>query len=171
MLLAELWALLRSVRSVSFVARSETGTGWAGAGVIAVSEPRAGVVVFGESGYVRPFLPLHVARVVSTAFAQRNDVIDHIARATVRIAAQPLELQVIEEDVEAWRKGLASVPNVEIVTMTGLNHLFILGSGKPGPAEYDTPGHVDGRVIDRLAAFISTGSLNEPSAKPLGTTK
>ena len=55
MLLAELWALLRSVRSVSFVARSETGTGWAGAGVVAVSEPREGVVVFGESGYVRPY--------------------------------------------------------------------------------------------------------------------
>ena len=55
MLLAEAWALLRSVRSVSFVARSETGTGWAGAGVIAVSEPRAGIVVFRESGYVRPY--------------------------------------------------------------------------------------------------------------------
>ena len=65
------------------------------------------------------------------------------------------DYQVIEEDVEAWRKGLAGMPNVDIETLTGLNHLFIAGSGKPGPSEYDKPGHVDGRVIDKLAAFIA----------------
>lgn len=81
------------------------------------------------------------------------------------------DYQVIEEDLEAWRKGLADVPNVQIVTMTGVNHLFIVGSGNPGPAEYDIPGHVDSRVIDRLAAFISTGNLNEPSRKPSGANK
>jgi len=64
------------------------------------------------------------------------------------------DYQVIEDDVEAWRKGLAGVPNVEIVTIPGLNHLFIPGTGKPGPAEYNTPGHVDARVIEKLAAFI-----------------
>jgi hypothetical protein len=50
---------------------------------------------------------------------------------------------------------LAGVPNVDIVTLTGLNHLFIAGSGKPGPSEYDKPGHVDGSVIERLAEFIA----------------
>jgi hypothetical protein len=33
--------------------------------------------------------------------------------------------------------------------------IFIAGGGKPGPSEYDKPGHVDGRVIDKLAAFIA----------------
>jgi dienelactone hydrolase len=65
------------------------------------------------------------------------------------------DYQIVEQDVEAWRKGLAGVPNVDIVTLTGLNHLFIAGSGKPGPSEYGKPGHVDGRVIDKLAAFIA----------------
>ena len=68
------------------------------------------------------------------------------------------DYQVIDEDIESWRKGLAGVPDVEIVTMTGLNHLLILGKGNPGPSEYDSPGHVDARVIERIAAFISSPS-------------
>jgi len=36
-------------------------------------------------------LPLHVPRIVDAAFAKRNDVIHHIARATMRVAAQDLE--------------------------------------------------------------------------------
>ncbi|HEY3155001.1 MAG TPA: alpha/beta fold hydrolase [Candidatus Eisenbacteria bacterium] len=65
------------------------------------------------------------------------------------------DYQIMEEDVAAWRKGLAGVPNVDTVTLTGLNHLFIAGSGKPGPSEYDKPGHVDGSVIEKLAEFIA----------------
>lgn len=36
------------------------------------------------------------------------------------------------------------------------NHLFMPGSGKPGPEEYQVPGHVDPRVIERLVTFVST---------------
>ena len=68
------------------------------------------------------------------------------------------DYQIMEEDVAAWRKGLAGVPNVDTVTLTGLNHLFIAGSGKPGPSEYDKPGHVDGSVIDKIGAFIVPGA-------------
>ena len=50
--LPDVWALLRDVRSLRFDARSEAATGWngVGMGVVAVSEPGAGVVVFEESG-------------------------------------------------------------------------------------------------------------------------
>jgi len=37
----------------------------------------------------------------------------------------------------------------------GLNHLFVAGAGKPGPAEYNTPGHVDVAVIATIASFVS----------------
>ncbi|HEX7078839.1 MAG TPA: alpha/beta fold hydrolase [Candidatus Eisenbacteria bacterium] len=67
------------------------------------------------------------------------------------------DYQVIEEDIDAWRKGLAGDPDVEFASMKGLNHLFLAGTGKPGPAEYDKPGHVDGGVIDKVAGFISAG--------------
>ncbi len=75
--------------------------------------------------------------------------------APVLVLRGDRDYQVIEVDVDAWRKGLAGVPNVDIVTLPGLNHLFVAGSGKPGPAEYEKPGHVDARVIDKLAAFIA----------------
>ena len=75
------------------------------------------------------------------------------------------DFQVTEEDVENWRKGLSGVPNVEIVAIPGLNHLFEAGSGKPGLAEYDTPGHVDARVIESISSFMAPGSGQGRSAK------
>ena len=68
------------------------------------------------------------------------------------------DYQVTDADVETWRKGLSGVPRVQIVTLPGLNHLFIEGSGKPGPAEYDKPGHVDARVIEKIASFMAPRS-------------
>jgi dienelactone hydrolase len=65
------------------------------------------------------------------------------------------DFQVGQEDVEIWKKGLAGMPHVEFVALPGLNHLFVLGSGKPGLAEYDTPGHVDARVIEKVASFVA----------------
>lgn len=77
--------------------------------------------------------------------------------APVLVLRGDRDYQVLEVDVDAWRNGLAGMPGVEVVTLPGLNHLFIAGAGKPGPAEYEKPGHVDVRVVDRLAAFITPG--------------
>lgn len=54
--LKELWILLRSVHALSFEARSEAGTGWngIGGGLVSVSEPSLGVLIFDESGYWQP---------------------------------------------------------------------------------------------------------------------
>ncbi|AGC42928.1 hypothetical protein MYSTI_01595 [Myxococcus stipitatus DSM 14675] len=52
------------------------------------------------------------------------------------------------------RRGLAQVDGVDVVTMPGSNHLFIPGDGKPGPAEYMIPGHVDVRVVEKLCSFL-----------------
>ncbi|HYJ32685.1 MAG TPA: alpha/beta fold hydrolase [Candidatus Binatia bacterium] len=65
------------------------------------------------------------------------------------------DFQVVDEDIAIWKKGLAGMPNVRFLSLPGLNHLFIDGTGKPGPAEYETPGHVDARVIDALATFAA----------------
>ena len=64
------------------------------------------------------------------------------------------DFQVVDEDITAWRKALVGTPNVEIVTLPGLSHLFIKGEGQPRPSEYDIPGHVEATVIDRLHDFI-----------------
>jgi len=76
------------------------------------------------------------------------------------------DFQVIDEDIDAWRKGLAGVPNVEIATIPNDSHLFIAGEGKPGPAEYQKPGHVDVHVIDKLAMFIAPAPA--PAPPPAG---
>jgi dienelactone hydrolase len=65
------------------------------------------------------------------------------------------DFQVVDEDIAIWKKRLDGVKEVRFVSLPGLNHLFIEGTGKPGPAEYETPGHVDARVIDELARFIT----------------
>jgi pimeloyl-ACP methyl ester carboxylesterase len=65
------------------------------------------------------------------------------------------DFQVGEEDIAIWKKGLDGMPQIRFVALPGLNHLFISGTGKPGPSEYETPGHVDAGVIDALAAFIA----------------
>jgi dienelactone hydrolase len=82
--------------------------------------------------------------------------------ATARKLGKPLLLmrgerdyQVLDEDLAAWRKGLEGMRSVEIATLPKLNHLFIEGSGKPGPAEYEHAGHVDVTVIDKIATFVS----------------
>jgi dienelactone hydrolase len=68
------------------------------------------------------------------------------------------DYQVIDEDIRDWQNGLKGDPKVQVETFPALNHLFIAGVGKPGPAEYDTPGHVDGAVIGTIASFVENVS-------------
>lgn len=65
------------------------------------------------------------------------------------------DYQVIDEDIRIWQNGLKGDAKLRVETFPALNHLFIAGTGKPGPAEYDTPGHVDVAVIGTIASFIA----------------
>jgi dienelactone hydrolase len=67
------------------------------------------------------------------------------------------DYQVIDEDIRTWQNGLKGDAKVQVDTFPSLNHLFIAGAGKPGPAEYETPGHVDVAVIETIASFIANG--------------
>jgi dienelactone hydrolase len=68
------------------------------------------------------------------------------------------DYQVIAEDFAAWKKGLAGRKRVKLVEVPGANHLFIAGTGKPGPAEYEVAGHVMPDVVAAVAAFVSAAS-------------
>jgi uncharacterized protein len=65
------------------------------------------------------------------------------------------DYQVTDDDLATWRSGLRDVANVTFISVPSANHLFIEGTGKPGPAEYDMPGHVARGVIDEIVAFIA----------------
>jgi dienelactone hydrolase len=69
------------------------------------------------------------------------------------------DYQVTEADIALWRSGLGGAKAVEIEELSGLNHLFMTSGNaedaKPSPAEYDVPGHVDERVIAKIAQFVA----------------
>ncbi len=62
------------------------------------------------------------------------------------------DYQVTVTDLEAWKSALGKRATVR--TYPALNHLFVAGSGTPGPAEYALAGHVDARVVTDIGAFI-----------------
>jgi uncharacterized protein len=64
------------------------------------------------------------------------------------------DYQVTSADFATWQDGLAKERYVELVTITGVNHLFIAGRGAPSPLEYKVDNHVDARVVAKLSAFV-----------------
>ena len=72
------------------------------------------------------------------------------------------DYQVLDEDIRRWQDGLKGRANVRVETFPALNHLFIAGTGKPGLAEYGTPGHVDPAAIAAIANFVGAPAANSP---------
>jgi dienelactone hydrolase len=64
------------------------------------------------------------------------------------------DYQVPMDNFAAWKQALAGRPDVTFKSYPGLNHLFIAGEGKSGPAEYQRPGHVAEEVIADIAGWI-----------------
>jgi len=72
------------------------------------------------------------------------------------------DYQVIDEDIRVWQTGLKGDAKVQVDSLPALNHLFIAGTGKSGPAEYATAGHVDVAVIGTIASFIANAGAAPP---------
>ena len=64
------------------------------------------------------------------------------------------DYQVTMAEFEKWKASLAGRSNVTFHTYPSLNHLFIAGTGKSVPAEYQAPGHVAEPVVTDIAAWI-----------------
>jgi fermentation-respiration switch protein FrsA (DUF1100 family) len=64
------------------------------------------------------------------------------------------DYQVTMEDFQRWEDALSAMPNVTFKTYSDLNHLFVTGTGKSVPSEYNLPGHVAQEVVDDIASFI-----------------
>jgi dienelactone hydrolase len=65
------------------------------------------------------------------------------------------DYQVTLKDFEGWKMSLGEKKNVEFRLYPKLNHLFIEGSGKSTPSEYDRQGHVAEYVIEDIAKWIA----------------
>jgi dienelactone hydrolase len=60
------------------------------------------------------------------------------------------------DDFVKWKAALDGKSNVTFHTYPVLNHLFMPGTGKSLPAEYEMPGHVPVEVINDIAAWIAS---------------
>ncbi|MEI9948702.1 MAG: alpha/beta fold hydrolase [Pseudomonadota bacterium] len=65
------------------------------------------------------------------------------------------DYQVTMQDFEGWKKKLDSKKGATLRTYPSLNHLFVSGSGTPGPSEYERPGHVDDAVVQDIGEWIT----------------
>jgi fermentation-respiration switch protein FrsA (DUF1100 family) len=81
--------------------------------------------------------------------------------AAARNVKQPMlvlqgerDYQVTVDEFARWKSALAVKSNVTFHSYPALNHLFIAGTGKSLPAEYETAGHVDEAVVRDIAEWI-----------------
>jgi len=64
------------------------------------------------------------------------------------------DYQVTMTDFSGWKKALHGKRNVTLKSYPALNHLFMPGTGKSTPAEYDEPSHVPLEVVADLAEWV-----------------
>ena len=64
------------------------------------------------------------------------------------------DYQVTETDFKIWKDALGSRTDVTLKLYPDLNHLFMTGTGKATPTEYDKPGSVVQTVVDDIASWI-----------------
>jgi dienelactone hydrolase len=65
------------------------------------------------------------------------------------------DYQVTMEEFSRWKSALADRTDVVFHSYATLNHLFVSGTGKRVPAEYNTPGHVSEAVVRDVATWIT----------------
>ena len=61
------------------------------------------------------------------------------------------------DEFSQWRTAFATNPRVELIEYPTLGHAFMPGGEPPGPKDYALAGHVDGKVIDDIAAWVKAG--------------
>lgn len=61
----------------------------------------------------------------------------------------------VADDFAAWKAALGKRRTVVFHSYPDANHAFVAGTGMATPAEYSRPGHVEAKVIDDLAAWIT----------------
>ncbi|GAB3358039.1 alpha/beta hydrolase [Lysobacter tyrosinilyticus] len=93
------------------------------------------------------------------AYWRSIDTVNPVAEA--KAIHQPLlllqgarDIQVVDTDWQRWQAALGKESRATFKHYPALNHLAIAGEGPGTLAEYQTPGHVDARVIDDVAVWI-----------------
>jgi len=91
--------------------------------------------------------------------------------ATARSLPQPLLLlqgdrdyQVtVANDLDVWLRGLKGRTGLTVVQFPYADHLFLDGTGRATPLEYNKPGRVDPKVTATIAAWVEQVARRSPS--------
>lgn len=62
----------------------------------------------------------------------------------------------VEDDLAIWKAGLAGCPDVTVRVCEADNHMFLPGSGRSTPAEYEAAQHLDPEVVAAIADWVTT---------------
>jgi len=89
------------------------------------------------------------------------DLRAHNPVAEAKSLKQPLlilqggrDYQVTPEQFDDWKKGLEGSTTVTFKLYPDLNHLFITGTGKSSPSEYEKGGYVAEEVVSDIADWV-----------------
>ena len=77
-------------------------------------------------------------------------------KAPMLILQGERDYQVTTEEFAKWKDALGSRSDVTFHSYPALNHLFIAGTGRSVPAEYQVAGHVADEVVRDIASWILT---------------
>lgn len=75
-------------------------------------------------------------------------------KAPIFFAQGGRDYQVTEKDFNLWKTALKNNKTAVFKFYPSVNHLFISGSGKPSPKDYDVKGKVDEQFLKDLTQFI-----------------
>lgn len=64
------------------------------------------------------------------------------------------DYQVTMTDLNKWKTEMGNIPKNKFITYPTLNHLFIKGTGKCNPSEYQISGNVDLKVVNDISDWI-----------------
>jgi predicted esterase len=99
--------------------------------------------------------PLHQP----AAYWRSTDAVHPVEEA--KAVAQPMlilqgarDIQVVDADWQAWKRGLHTRPDVVFRLYPTLNHLGIATGEHDGIAAYSRPGHVDPALIGDIAEWV-----------------
>jgi len=115
----------------------------------------------GEVAKVKALKPGATDSVLGAPASYWLDLQGYDPPQAAKYLAQPMlilqgerDYQVTMTDFAAWKKVLSGKPNVTFKSYPRLDHLFLAGEGKSGPAEYQKPGHVEEAVVADVAAWV-----------------
>lgn len=81
------------------------------------------------------------------------EVAKQVAKPTLVLQGDR-DYQVTRADFDLWNAALGGESWATLRMLSGLNHLFETGEGRPSPADYERPSHVSEVAIDELARWI-----------------